>query len=309
MDKPGRSKIGCAGSLVPANLTRKKLLLIFTLGFGIPWFTVYSMDWPAQGVTVSSNFGWNDRGNPTLGVSFESEGSVQAADTGELIFSCYGSNTASRLPAPLGAWIALDHGEGLISMYSRLETITQELPDMVEKGTVLGRAGRSGWSERRGFHFSLFDRKERCWVNPSMIITPLPDVRSPTIQSVVLRNAEGRIIEPNPMRSISQSRYTVCVTAVDTRIGPNENFLAPHRILCTLNGNELGSLTFETYSARDGVLMVYRNGLVPVRQVYAPVPGFEVGEVWLTRGQVSLEIIAQDIMGNAQSAVYRLMVE
>ncbi|MDR1957422.1 MAG: M23 family metallopeptidase [Treponema sp.] len=273
-------------------------------------FPVYGMDWPAQNMAVIANFGVNDAGRPALGASFEVEGPVQAAETGELIFSRSGSNTASRLPSPLGAWIALDHGEGVISIYSRFEDTTpQALPKTLEKGTVLGTAGRSGWSERRGFHFSLFDRKERRWVNPSMIITPLPDSRSPTIQSVVLRNTEGRIIEPNQIRSINQGRYRVCVVAADTRIGPNESPLAPHRILCMVNGSEIGSLVFETFSARDGVLMVYRNGLVPIKQVYAPVPGFEVGEVWVTRGQATLEIIAQDISGNAQSAVYRLLVE
>ncbi|MDR1986934.1 MAG: M23 family metallopeptidase [Treponema sp.] len=293
-----------------AQSAGKKLLVLLTLEFAgslLPGL-VYGIDWPAQAVTVSANFGVNDQGNPTMGVSFASEGSVGAADTGELIFSYYSTNTASRLPSPLGAWIALDHGEGLISIYSRLEdTQVQDLPQTLEQGMALGIAGRSGWSEQRGFHFSLFDRKERCWVNPSMIITPLPDTRPPTIQSVTLRNEEGRIIEPN--QSIPQGRYRICVTVADTRIGPNESPLAPHRILCTVNGSEIGALTFETYSARDGVLMVYRNGLVPVKQVYAPAPGFEVGEVWVTRGQVSLEIIAQDITGNSQSAVYRLPVE
>jgi hypothetical protein len=55
--------------------------------------------------------------------------------------------------------------------------------------------------------------------------------------------------------------------------------------------------------------MVYRNGLVPVRQIYAPVPAYEAAEVWFSRGQTTLEVIAQDIAGNARNVVYRLMVE
>jgi hypothetical protein len=220
------------------------------------------------------------------------------------------SDTASRLPSPLGTWVALDHGEGLISIYSRFEHKTAlDIPNLIEKGFPIGTAGRSGWSGRQGFYFSLFDRKERRWVNPSMIISPLPDTRPPTIQAVWLRNAEGRVIEPGQVKSISQGRYTISVVATDTRFAPNENLLAPYRIVCTVNGSEIGTLNFETYSARDGVLMVYRNGLVPVKQVYASAPGFEVGEIWFTRGLASLEIIAQDISGNAQSVLYRLLVE
>jgi len=55
--------------------------------------------------------------------------------------------------------------------------------------------------------------------------------------------------------------------------------------------------------------VVYRNGLVPVRQVYAQAPAYEAADVWFTRGQTTLEIIAQDIAGNVRNVVYRLMVE
>jgi hypothetical protein len=55
--------------------------------------------------------------------------------------------------------------------------------------------------------------------------------------------------------------------------------------------------------------MVARNGLVPVREVYAPAPGWEAGKIWLTRGQAALEIIAQDVAGNTRNILYRLQVE
>jgi hypothetical protein len=271
---------------------------------------LYAMDWPAENGNLINNFGWNDRGRPGLGAVFEAEGLVGAAEDGELIFVQYGFSSASRLPAPQGAWAALDHGEGIISIYAGLDEDEKfDLPPALEKNAPLGLAGQSGWSEQRGFRFSLFDRKERRWVNPSMIISPLPDTRAPVIQAVMLRNAERRLIDPAQARNVTQGRYTILVTAADTRIGPNESPLAPYRITCVINGSEAGTLNFETYSARDGALMVYRNGLVPVTQVYGPAPGFEVGEAWLTRGQAILEIIAQDITGNLQSARYQLAVE
>jgi hypothetical protein len=55
--------------------------------------------------------------------------------------------------------------------------------------------------------------------------------------------------------------------------------------------------------------MAYRNGLVPVKQIYAASPAYEIGEFSLTRGQAAIEVIAQDISGNTRNAGFRLQVE
>jgi hypothetical protein len=268
-----------------------------------------AMDWPVQDGRLLRNFGGNDRGRPSLGSSFAGEGPILAAEKGELLFSRGGENLASRLPSPLGSWLALDHGDGLISIYSRfLAAGETTVPRQVERGAALAQMGISGWASRGGFYFSLFDRRERRWINPSMIITPFPDTRPPQFQSVVLRNSEGRQINPAQVRNLSQGRYTV-LAAVSDAMAAGEPALAPHRIVCSVNGTETDSLSFETLSARDGRLMAYRNGMIPAKQVYAPFPAFEIGEIAFTRGQATLEIIAQDVAGNSRSAVYRLIIE
>jgi hypothetical protein len=282
-------------------------LFICTLFSYLP---LSAMDWPSADAVMVNNFGMNNEGRPVLGAVFEAEGSITAADGGELLFSRRSEDTASGLPSALGAWIALDHGDGIISVYSRFEdTGETSLGEKADRNEPIAKAGSSGWTARRGFFFSLFDRRERRWVNPSMIITPFPDTRPPQILSVLLKAQDGRIINPAQVRSISQGRYSIAVAASDTLLDPGENALAPHRIVCSVNGTEIGVLNFETYSARDGILMAYRNGLVPVRQVYAPFPAFEVGEVSFTRGQAALEVIAQDIAGNERSVISHLLVE
>jgi len=271
---------------------------------------LHSIDWPSASGAISKNFGWNDNGLPHLGITFDTDEEMKAADDGEVFFSRREGDNASRLPSPLGAWTALDHGDGIVSIYARLGGKDQEaVTGQVEKGTVLGEAGISGWAKRRGFYFQLFDRKERRWLNPVMIITPPEDNRAPEVISVRLRNDQGQLINPYQTYNLSQGRYTIIVNAVDTIRSSGESPLAPYRIMCSLNGSEAGVLSFETYSARDGRLMVYRNGLVPVKQIYSPVPSYEVADVWFSRGQTMLEIIAQDITGNSRSVVYRLMVE
>jgi hypothetical protein len=259
---------------------------------------------------MSRNFGWNDKGKPVLGVCFEVQGPIRAADAGEILFYNDPENDSSRIPSPLGAWIAMDHGDGMVSIYSRFDG--RRLPEtlsLVEKDTVIADSGKSGWTENEGFYFSLFDRRERRWVNPSMIISPKPDTRPPVILSVTLNNSDNRNINLAQVRTISQGRYTVSVEVSDTREENGERPLAPFRIVCSLNGIELGRLNFETFSVRDGIAMAYRNSLAPVRQVYAPYPAFDIGDVAFTRGQATLEIIAYDIAENFRNVTYRLQVD
>jgi hypothetical protein len=289
---------------------KRRFLLIIVLLAGVmlsgPFLN--SMDWPSSEGKIIKNFGFNDSGKPLLGITFEDDGPVLAAEQGELLFQSR-EGGASRLPSPLGTWLALDHGDGIISIYSRMGNALPALQPRTIKGAAVGNSGNSGWSKNRGFYFSLFDRREQRWINPAIIITPREDTRPPVISLVRLKDGEGRILDPAQTRTVQQGRYIVSVAAFDTLLEPGESPLAPFRILCMLNGSEVGVLNFETYSVRDGSLMIYRNGLVPARAIYAPYPAYEVGEVSLTRGQVSLEVIAQDISGNTRNTVYRLMVE
>jgi hypothetical protein len=270
---------------------------------------VYGMDWPTREGLMSRNFGWNDHGKPVKGVSFEAEGPVRAADAGEILFYNDPGSSASRIPSPLGAWIALDHGDGLVSVYSRLDE--RQLPEslsLVEKDTIIASSGRSGWSGAEGFSFSIFDRRERRWVNPTMIVAPLPDTQPPTILGATLRNAGG-LVNLAQTRAISQGRYTVAVEVSDTREENGGLPLAPFRIGCSLNGVELASLSFETFSVRDGIAMAYRNSLAPAWEVYAPYPAFEIGDIAFTRGRVTLEITALDGAQNLRSVTYQLQVD
>ncbi|MCL2440739.1 MAG: M23 family metallopeptidase [Treponema sp.] len=289
----------------------KKIILPVILIIFILSDSLLAMGWPSGTASLVRNFGANDRGKPVMGMLFSGGEQILAAENGEIIFSRAKNDPASRLPSPLGAWTAVDHGDGLISIYSRYsETSDIDVPEKyVEKNEPIAVSGTSGWSSRNGFFFMLFDRRERRWINPAMIITPVQETRAPQIISVDLRNSQGVLMQA---RNLSQGRYTVVVnTAGGTPLSSAAFGLqpfAPLRIVCSINGAEAGSLSFEAVSARDGVLMISRNGLVPVRQIYAHFPAFEAAEVFLTRGQVNMEVIVQDISGVTRSTVIRLSV-
>ena len=293
--------------LLPRITTGFLFALIILTGFLLD--SLDAMSWPSGDAALVRNFGANNEGKPVLGMVFSGGTEVFAAENGEIIFSRGKNNSASRLPSPFGAWIAVDHGDGLISIYSRYADEPHVLREThVQKEQTIASSGVSGWSAQDGFYFMIFDRRERRWINPAMIITPMQEARPPQILSVELRNAQGNIIQS---RNLTQGRYTVLVNvtggSLRTAAGAAVHY-APHRIVCSVNGAEVGSLNFEAVSARDGVLMVSRNGLVPVRQVYANSPAFEAAEVFLTRGQVRLEVIVQDITGASRSVINSLIV-
>ncbi|MDR0998324.1 MAG: hypothetical protein LBL70_04595, partial [Treponema sp.] len=138
-------------------------------------FAAKALDWPSSGGGIASNFGFNMDGRPAVGVSFETEEPVRAAEAGELFFARSGGNMASRLPSPMGAWLALDHGDGLISIYSRFDESPENRAGgspgtpitQVDRNAIIAKPGSSGWAAFKGFFFAIFDRRERRWVNPS----------------------------------------------------------------------------------------------------------------------------------------------
>jgi hypothetical protein len=272
-------------------------------------FFAFALDWPSENGILVSNFGLNEQGTVVQENTFRASGPIYPSDVGELVFYQDASNSASRFPSPLGSWMALDHGDNIIGIYSRFEDRKGgPVTTIVERETIIGQAGKSGWTDEEGFSFAFFDRKERRWINPSIVISPLDDDRPPVIRQVELRGVSGISINPAQTRNIVQGAYSVYVDAYDT-ISASGEILAPNRIICSVNGSEAEELKFEFTVAKKGKRMVYRKGLVPAERVYYSPPGYEAGNVRFSRGQATLVIEVRDIAENSRSVTYRLNIE
>ncbi|MDR1230696.1 MAG: hypothetical protein LBK61_04770 [Spirochaetaceae bacterium] len=280
------------------------LLLVIVTGTGI-----YAIDWPVPDIVPESNFAQNNGGAPRLGMSFASEGSIYAAEQGEVVFERDSGERVSGLPSPLGSWMAVDLGDGLLNIYARYGVSTENLSSHIEKQQIIAQAGKSGAIDKSGFYFSFFDRKDRRWINPTMVIlNPLPDTRPPTIDAVRLQNTEGDMVNLAQTRTIRQGWYAIFVETSDTIDGGTQP-LAPNSIASFVNGAEAGTIVFENFSARDGLLMVYRNALLAARQLYAVPNAYEAGAYRFSHGIATLELIIGDKAGNMRTASYRLVVE
>jgi hypothetical protein len=293
--------------LTAVKITTAMLILFFLSG------SLWALGWPSEDAVLSRNFGSNDAGKPVLGMVFNGGTNIVTAEKGEMFFSSDKNNKASRLPSPLGAWTAVDHEDGLISIYSRYaesKPLNEEgevipVPNSVERQQPIAVSGVSGWSSQNGFYFMIYDRRERRWVNPSMVITPVQPNRPPQILSVELKNAQGVTVRS---ANLPQGRYAIQVNAASPITGRPGNFLAPQYIVCSINGAEVASLNFEAFTAKDGILMAYRNGLIPAKQIFAASPAYEAADVFLSRGQATLEVIVTNNAGNTARSVTRMVV-
>jgi hypothetical protein len=275
-------------------------------------FFIFAAGWPVREGTLTANFGLNDGSVPLLGNDIAASGSVFPSGVGELIFAHDPENPASRFPSPLGSWMALDHGDNMVGIYSRYEDRRDApVPSILEPGTVLASAGSTGWAREDGLHFGFFDRSERRWVNPAIIISGSVsgdgDTVPPVIRQVELRNVAGTSINPALVQRLPQGLYTIYVDAFDTLLQGGAE-LAPNRITCSVNGEETGVLSFETLVSREGERMAYRNGLVSTSRVYDD-NGFGLGEIHLTRGQATVVVEVRDIADNARTLSFRLTVD
>jgi hypothetical protein len=269
---------------------------------------VNAVDWPVPGVVPVNNFAQNDGGSPLLGMTFVCEGPVYAVEQGEVIFQRDADERVSGLPSPLGSWTAVDLGNGLVSIYARYGESETDLSSHIEKQQIIAQTGKTGANEQEGFYFAFFDRKERRWINPVAIINPIPDTRPPVIGAVRLKSADAGMVNLAQTRTIRQGRYAI-LAEVSDMIDGGTRPLAPNTLAAFVNGEEAGTLLFDNFSARDGLLMVYRNALTPVNQIYAEPNTYEAGEFWFPRGIATLELLVGDRAGNTRTASYRIIVE
>jgi len=271
----------------------------------------FGMEWPLPGAGMTRNFGFNDGGRPVAGVELSGGGNVLAAASGEVIFDFSPSGGYSGFQSPLGAWTAVDHGNGIVGIYARHGGRGETGPSRVsvDEGIPLAAAGVSGRSRGEGVFFMVYDRRERRWVNPAMIAPPLADTIPPQIRGVRLVADGGNPAGIDLRQGTSRGRHVIAVDAADLLSGGGGAVLAPHRIVASVNGTEVGNLVFEMISAREGEIFVGRGSRVRARRVYSHFPAFEVGEAMLNSGQAILEIIVRDIAGNSASVTHRISVE
>lgn len=269
---------------------------------------LFSLEWPGQSGSAIKNFAQNDQAAPSRGIVFLQDESIYPIDTGELLFMNTG-NSHSSFPAPLGNWIAIQHQDELISIYSHLSDFDpSSIPEIVDKQLPLAKSGLSGWTSSPALQFSVFDRKTFGYVNPQLLINT-PDTEAPFIRQTILTGSDNQKILLGQTRSIRQGTYRFFVDAFDRGSFFGNNQVAPYQISLYVNGALEGQLDLDLLRSKSGLLQVsLRNGQ-NIEKIYQRDGSYLVAEIQLNRGKFLCEVIVVDAAGNQKSQTYQILVE
>ena len=119
-------------------------------------------DWPLKSV-ISSKFGWRkdpftseNRFHSGIDIAAEKGTEIKAAMSGKVIMSCNLED--------YGNVVAVDHGQGLVTLYAHNEKNLVSVGDQVEKGSLVAMVGSTGRSTGAHLHFEV--RKDGTKIDP-----------------------------------------------------------------------------------------------------------------------------------------------
>lgn len=272
---------------------------------------LFSIEWPTENRTIRRFFGVNDGGRFFGGFEFTTEIPVYTIEAGEVLFFDNDSYTPIRgFPAPLKNWIAIEHQEELISIYGKLESSPERTSALIDKGTPLGIPQKQGGTGERLLYFSLYDRKNKQWVHPALLLPPYEDTKAPLIRQVQLVPREGTVpIILGRAKTCKQGIYQIYLDVIDTFDANPAVTSVPFTYQCFVNGIEHSRLQIDILYAKEGKLFMGKQKSLPVEQVYRKDGLVYLGDIQLTRGKVKIEFLVTDLVGNQRTSTFELMVE
>lgn len=124
----------------------------------VPGYKKGLLSYPVEDVKISQRYGktsftrWYTFHNGT-DFQVDTGSKVLAAADGKVV--AIGNNGRYAY----GRWMAIDHGNGLVTMYGHLSAYGKKVGDKVKQGDTIAKSGNTGYSTGPHLHFTVFSTK------------------------------------------------------------------------------------------------------------------------------------------------------
>jgi hypothetical protein len=255
-------------------------------------------EWPATGAVLVVGFGQQDGERYGTGVALVSPRTeVRPIAGGEVVFWYDPARRRGSLPRTLGAHLVVEHAERVRSVYSHLEPGSVSTTRAVGPDTIVGRIGGSGLAKGSALGLTIVDMETASYLNPLVVMPPLPDRQAPVIARVLLRRGDVTV-ELGRAGSAVAGPAELIVEAFDLREDVGYRWrIAPYTVSLAMNGRQTAAITFDTLHAR-GELLLEGASRKPAPSVYAGPWLYRLGEHQLQRGETRFVVFVRDYAGN-----------
>lgn len=128
---------------------------------GLPSSSKSLLAYPVKKVTISQSYG-KTKFSKTAYASGKHNGVDFSGPYGTSIYAAAGGKvvgTGNLGKYAYGRWIAIDHGNGMITLYGHLSSVGVSKGEKVDKGDQIGKMGSTGYSTGNHLHFTVFSEK------------------------------------------------------------------------------------------------------------------------------------------------------
>jgi len=257
-----------------------------------------SLDWPVADRVITGTFG-EDRGDHfhngiDIGGGAQD---VRPVLPGELVFRWDEASDYSSLPRGLGTFVALRHGQGLVTLYAHLQNGSLGPPrTSYQPADRLGVIGETGDASGPHLHFAVFDEEAGSAVNPLLFLPPLAARQPPVIRRVFALVGErrlplenGAVLPPGKVRILAEA----FVLREDVSFAWP---MAPARLSVSLDGREVSRISFDALQVAHG-RSVLSGSELSHGQVYESDGALICAEVALSPGDSRLTVSVRNSSG------------
>ncbi len=146
----------------------------------MPSFKRGLLDYPVSNVVFSQGYGKTSfaKSSKFYGKSGFHNGLDFSMPIGTKVLAAAGGKvvaTGNNGRYAYGRWMAVDHGNGIITMYGHLSTYVKSKGDTIKAGDTIARSGNTGNSTGPHLHFTVFSAKS-FEVVPSKYVSSVKDI-------------------------------------------------------------------------------------------------------------------------------------